>query len=407
MSFDEVVIRASGLGKVYQLYDRPADRLKQFLWRGRKQFYREFWALREVNLEVRRGEVIGIVGRNGAGKSTLLQILCGTLSPSHGEINVKGRVAALLELGAGFNPEFTGRENVLLNATILGLSETEIKARYDEIVAFSGIGDFIDQPVKTYSSGMFVRLAFSIATSVDPDILIIDEALSVGDGEFARKSFERIMELKEAGKTILFCSHSLYQIEALCNRAVWIDHGHSRAEGPVSEVIVAYDAFLSNSHKSEPDASSQHLSKAPSYQKGTAKLQRIEVCMDGACGKKLQGMSGQNQLAVDVAFTSDPTLPVPSVAVCITAQDGRMVSSAGTRNDDVVLSREADGRTAVRLLIPNLPLLKGNYDIHVYLMCERAIHTYDMANIVSTLQMGQTGLEIGVVTLPHSWAKLP
>ena len=407
MSFDDVVIRTSGLGKVYQLYDRPADRLKQFLWRGRKQFFQEFWALREINLEVRRGEVIGIVGRNGAGKSTLLQILCGTLSPSHGEIEVKGRVAALLELGAGFNPEFTGRENVFLNATILGLPEAEIKARYEEIVAFSGIGDFIDQPVKTYSSGMFVRLAFSVATSVNPDILIIDEALSVGDGEFARKSFERIMALKEAGKTILFCSHSLYQIEAICDRAIWIEQGHGRVEGPASEVIVAYDAFLSNPHKTELNASSQHPPKVPPYQKGTAKLKRIEVCIDGACGNKLQGVSGQNQLTVDVAFTSDPALPVPSVAVCITAQDGRMISSAGTRNDDVALSREADGSTAVRLLVPNLPLLKGNYDIHVYLMCERAIHTYDMANMVSTLQMGQTGLEIGVVALPHSWAKLP
>jgi len=178
-----------------------------------------------VSFEIAKGDVIGILGVNGAGKSTLLQLVCGTLTATHGEVLVKGRIAALLELGAGFNPEFTGRENVFMSAAIMGLTQDEVTARFEDIVEFSGIRDFIDQPVKTYSSGMYVRLAFSVATHVDPDILVIDEALSVGDGHFARKSFDRIMALKARGCTILFCSHSIYQLEALCQQALWLDQG--------------------------------------------------------------------------------------------------------------------------------------------------------------------------------------
>jgi lipopolysaccharide transport system ATP-binding protein len=183
-------------------------------------------------------------GHNGAGKSTLLQILSGTLSPSTGDLQVNGRVAALLELGAGFNPEFTGRENLLLNGPLLGLSRAQLAERLQDIIDFSGIGDFIEQPVKTYSSGMFVRLAFSLATSVDPDILVIDEALSVGDGEFSRKSFDRILALRDAGTTILFCSHSMYQIESLCSRALWLDHGRARQFGRPAVVATAYQEHL-------------------------------------------------------------------------------------------------------------------------------------------------------------------
>jgi lipopolysaccharide transport system ATP-binding protein len=224
-------IQARHLGKAFQLYERPIDRLKQMLMRGRRRYYKEFAALHDVSFELQKGEVLGLVGRNGAGKSTLLQLICGTLTPSGGQVAVHGRVAALLELGAGFNQEFSGKENIYLNASILGLSKEEIDERYEAIVEFSGIADFIHQPVKTYSSGMYVRLAFSIATSVDPDILVIDEALSVGDGAFARKSFDRIMRLKEKGATILFCSHSIYQIEALCTKALWLDKGVVKLTG--------------------------------------------------------------------------------------------------------------------------------------------------------------------------------
>ena len=224
MSFNfgnsEAAIKTLKLSKCYQLYTHPRDRLKQFLWPhrwwGPRQYYRELWALRDIDLTVNHGEVVGIVGQNGSGKSTLLQLVCGTLTPTHGDVHINGRVAALLELGAGFNPEFTGRENVFMSAAIMGLSQAKIAERIEDIIDFSGVRDFIDQPVKTYSSGMYVRLAFSVAINVDPDILVIDEALSVGDGAFARKSFNRIMQMRDAGKTILFCSHSLFQVESLC-----------------------------------------------------------------------------------------------------------------------------------------------------------------------------------------------
>jgi lipopolysaccharide transport system ATP-binding protein len=239
-----IAIKANQLGKCFALYRQPSDRLKQLLWGRFKKYTNDFWALQNICFEIHAGEIVGIVGRNGAGKSTLLQLLCGTLKPSTGKLQVTGRVAALLELGAGFNPDFTGRENVYMNAAILGLQRHEIDDRIQSIIDFAEIGEFIDQPVRTYSSGMFMRLAFSGATSSDPDILIIDEALSVGDGAFARKSFERIMSLKERGKTILFCSHAMYQVEALCSRALWLENGSIKMDGSSANVTSAYQASL-------------------------------------------------------------------------------------------------------------------------------------------------------------------
>ena len=204
MSSDNA-ITIQNVAKTYLLYDRPQDRLKQMLFRGRRQYYREYQALKSLSFELPKGEVLGVVGRNGAGKSTLLQLICGTLTPSTGTVQVNGRIAALLELGAGFNPQFTGRENIYLSASIMGVNREEVDQKIEDIIDFSGVRNFIDQPVSTYSSGMYVRLAFSVATSVEPDILIVDEALSVGDGDFARRSFERIMAMKEKGATILFC----------------------------------------------------------------------------------------------------------------------------------------------------------------------------------------------------------
>lgn len=233
MSSEAIAVRIESLSKCYHVYATPGDRLRQFVWpRMRrliglqpKVYFREFWALRDMTLSVRQGECFGILGRNGAGKSTLLQLLCGTLSPSFGQIAIYGRVAALLELGAGFNPEFTGVENVYLNASVLGLSKDEIDARFDDIVAFAGIGDFIHQPVKTYSSGMFVRLAFAIAIHVEPDILIIDEALSVGDIAFQNKCFLKIRELKARGTTMLFVTHDLSTLQLICDRVAWLRDG--------------------------------------------------------------------------------------------------------------------------------------------------------------------------------------
>jgi lipopolysaccharide transport system ATP-binding protein len=257
----DVVISVRNAGKMYRLYDRPQDRLKeQLFWRFGKHYGREFWALQNVSFEVRRGETVGIIGRNGSGKSTLLQIIAGTLAPTTGEVRVAGRVAALLELGSGFNPEFTGRENVFLNGTMLGISHEEMESRYDDIATFADIGEFINQPVKLYSSGMVVRLAFAVASSIEPDLLIVDEALSVGDIYFQAKCMARIDHLKRAGVTILFVSHALQTVRALCDSAILLDKGHMLGYGSVERVSDIYGAMnLSNPDIKSADATSKRL----------------------------------------------------------------------------------------------------------------------------------------------------
>jgi len=248
MSSDDLAIHVENLGKCYQIYDRPHDRLKQSIvprlrrWVGAspRSYAREFWALRDVSFDVRRGETVGIIGRNGSGKSTLLQMICGTVSPTTGSIRTNGRVAALLELGAGFNPEFTGRENVYLNAALLGLSHNEIEERFDRIAAFADIGRFIESPVKQYSSGMFARLAFSVAIHVDPEILIVDEILAVGDAAFQRRCMAKFYEIRERGCTILFVSHDQYQVKSICQRALYLDSGRQMAFGPAGRTIDLY-----------------------------------------------------------------------------------------------------------------------------------------------------------------------
>jgi lipopolysaccharide transport system ATP-binding protein len=223
---EDIAISVRNIAKSFRRYDRPSDRLKELLLPNRQQ-YREFQALRDVSIEIPRGQTLGIVGRNGSGKSTLLQIIVGTLQPSSGQTQVRGRISALLELGSGFNPEFTGRQNVFFNGQILGLSRAQIEDRFDDIAAFADIGDFLDQPAKTYSSGMFVRLAFAVATSVDPDILVVDEALAVGDEAFQRKCFSRIESLQARGCTTLFVSHAASKVVELCDRALLLDHGEA------------------------------------------------------------------------------------------------------------------------------------------------------------------------------------
>lgn len=246
----EIAISVKGLGKAYTIYKKPEDRIKQMLWRNRRKFYDEYWALQGVDLEIRRGETVGIIGRNGSGKSTFLQMVCGTLTPTTGAVAVSGRVAALLELGAGFNPEFSGRENVYLAASVLGLDRDQIDARYESIAAFAGIGDFIEQPVKLYSSGMYARLAFAVAAHVDADILIVDEILAVGDAAFTQKCMRFIRQFKEHG-TLLFVSHDAASVMSLCDRAVWIDRSFLRETGPAKDVCHNYLASLYSEQEEE------------------------------------------------------------------------------------------------------------------------------------------------------------
>lgn len=252
MSSNDLAIKVTDLNKCYNIYDKPIDRLKQsivpkvlnILKQPPQAYFREFWALKDINLDVRKGETLGIIGRNGSGKSTLLQLICGTLTPTSGCVEAHGRITALLELGSGFNPEFTGRENVFLNGAILGLGQDEIDARFDAIAKFADIGEFIEQPVKFYSSGMTVRLAFAVQAMVAPDILIVDEALAVGDERFQRKCFRRLEELKKGGTSILFVSHSGEQIKELCDKALLLEKGQRIILSDPMTVVRAYQQIL-------------------------------------------------------------------------------------------------------------------------------------------------------------------
>jgi lipopolysaccharide transport system ATP-binding protein len=246
----EIAIKIDNLSKCYQLYDKPRDRLLQMLMRGHRQYYREFWALKDISFEIKKGETIGIIGRNGSGKSTLLQLICGTLNPSSGSIYTHGRIAALLELGSGFNPDFTGRENVYMNGSVLGLSKEEIDARFDDIVAFADIGDFIEQPVKTYSSGMNVRLAFAVIAHVDADILVIDEALAVGDAFFVQKCMRFLRKFMEKG-TLLFVSHDTGAVINFCRSVVWLDKGRIKRQGEPKKIAQLYLAEIYKSQQGE------------------------------------------------------------------------------------------------------------------------------------------------------------
>ena len=447
MSSNVMAIELMDVGKTYKRFAKPSDRFWQAVWpsvfrsasQAEAAASNEFVALAPLNLQVRRGEALGLLGRNGAGKSTLLQLVCGTLNPSSGRVVVNGKIGALLELGAGFNPEFTGRENVYLAAAVMGLSGAQTDALYESIVEFSGIREFIDQPVKTYSSGMYVRLAFSIATSANPDILVIDEALSVGDGAFAKKSFERIMQLKEQGTTVLFCSHSMYQIESFCDKAVWLDHGKVQMEGAASAVVAAYADSLraesvegggalrasANEARSQalPDAASvaagltaavvtldstpsshEDLSSDPAPSgTGLTRILGIEVSVDDIKGRDLHAVSLQSDVHITVRFESDPTQPCPTFATGFALPDGQIFTSAYTLFDGIAIKRDAQGRGQATVVFEKLPLMKGRFSVGAYLFDERALHVYDVVLQAATVNVTQPGVHQGFVQLPHRW----
>jgi lipopolysaccharide transport system ATP-binding protein len=279
-SVKQTAVEVHGLGKRYEIYAAPQDRLKQMVLprlsrlvgREPKEYFREFWALRDVNLHVDIGETVAIIGQNGSGKSTFLQLVCGTLSPTQGEVQRRGRIAALLELGAGFNPEFTGEENVYLSGMLYGLTEAQLKERYKSIIEFAEIGDFVSQPVKTYSSGMYVRLAFAIAAHVDADVLVVDEALSVGDVRFTQKCMRFLREFQKTG-TLLFVSHDVGAVTSLCSRAVWLDRGSVRLDGPAKEVV---EAYLAEQHVLDRKAQGVTVTAAKA-ERARAKMAQLDV----------------------------------------------------------------------------------------------------------------------------------
>ena len=364
----DAAIRMRDLGKCFPIFSRPQDRLKQMFSLGSRRYYREFWAVKHVTLEIARGETVAIVGRNGSGKSTLLQLICGTLTPTTGELQVEGRIAALLELGAGFNPEFTGRENVFLNAAILGLRSDEIADRFDAIAAFADIGEFLEQPIKTYSSGMYARLAFAVAINVDPDILVIDEALSVGDEAFQRKCFSRIATFRERGKTILFVSHSAPTVIDICDRAILLDAGERLLDAS-PRLVISYYQKLSFSEQDRVDAIKREIKEIDSE-----KHEDIVVVGDNRSASRPRRVSQKAYF--------DPSLSSPETV--------EYLSSGATISGVHLLDREGE---RVNVLVSG----------EIYRFCYSAVFDRICVNVRFGMMIKTvTGLEMGgIVSHPE------
>ena len=397
MEMQGPAIEATGLGKVYRRYRRPSDRLWEAL-SGRPR-HGEFAALSDVTFSLPRGEGLGIVGENGAGKSTLLKILSGVTQPSSGSFRVAGKVAAILELGAGFHPEFSGRQNAVLNAALLGLSEREVAEALPRIVDFSELGEFVDEPVKTYSTGMAMRLAFSIATQVDPEVLIIDEALSVGDGYFQKKCMDRMVEFVAGGGTVLFCSHAMYYVTSLCRHALWLRQGRAERFGPALEVVHAYEDHLLSRQHTPAAAPAQALGAAPAPRQ-PARLRAARVGDAGTAGPAICRHGDPWHL--EVAWTSaDPRLGF-HVGVGINRRDGIEVCAFSTHRDRLPAYSGAHEHE-VRLLLPALPLVKGEFTVYVFLLDEHGLHVYDQHILDDSFHVESDAYSFGLVSVEHRW----
>ena len=389
-------VRAENLGKAYRLYARPMDRA--FEWLTRRRRHQEFWALRDLHLEVRAGESIGIIGENGAGKSTLLALLTGTTRPTTGSVAVHGTLAAILELGAGFHPEFSGRHNARMHAALFGITGTDAEQRIEEAIAFSELGGFIDQPVRTYSSGMYVRLAFALAVSVDPEVLIIDEALAVGDQHFQTKCVDRITEFRERGKTILFCSHAMYQVKKLCDRALWLKQGRVAALGSVDEVI---DAYLEYTRMRDQEEATLH---APTG-RDPSMLRLVDVTLEGGEGEAPPTWQSGGPLTVRVILerSRDADLE-PGVGIAFVRNDGLVCYCVSTEMDGITMERHTDGTFRAVLHVPHLPLLGGGYYLNVGTIDNRsAILMYDVQERRCPFRVRNPSDEFGVMRMDHAW----
>jgi len=384
MSSNDIAIRVSNLSKCYHIYDTPRDRLKQFVLprlqrlarQPSKQYFREFWALKDVSFDVKKGETVGIIGRNGSGKSTLLQMICGTLNPTSGSIQTNGRIAALLELGSGFNPEFTGRENVYMNAAVLGLSQGQVDVRFEEITEFAGIGEFIDQPVKTYSSGMTVRLAFAISVCVEPDILIVDEALAVGDAAFQFKCMERLQSLTQSGTTLLFVSHDMSMVKNFCESAIYLQSGSERAQGSPDEIAELYLIDIRDEQKRN-QAAGQRVTVKPFLGNGRGmafgtddgKIDNIQFEPDGGQSAIFK-MGGLARVSIEVTYKDTVLFPRLSLLI----QDRRFVTLGGRH---FILDGKSSGggikRAKVDIDIP-ICFTSGRYHVTARLEDRRSDH---------------------------------
>ena len=385
-------VEAEGLTKTYRMYASPWDRLREMI--SRRPHHRELPALEGVTFSLPRGEGLALVGENGAGKSTLLKILAGITTPTSGSFRVAGKIASILELGSGFHPEFTGRQNIVLNAAMLGLGEEELRRKMPDIISFSELGDFIDRPVKTYSTGMAMRLGFSIATQVEPDVLIIDEALSVGDGYFQKKCMDRLLRFVDGGGTLLFCSHAMYYVSSFCQRALWLKGGRPEALGPVSEVVRDYENFLVAKSAAAVPAEPAPGLAGPSRLPARLTVARLE----GTETQYAQGDPWELEIEWE---TDDPGLEF-HLGVGINRSDEIEIFSFATSFDGLP-PRSGERRYAARLRVPVLPLVKGEFTVYVFLLDGAGLHVYDQRRLPRAFTVHSPAYSFGLIRADHAW----
>jgi lipopolysaccharide transport system ATP-binding protein len=429
---DEVVLKVRGLSKCYAIYDEPKDRLKQQMLSPLRRlaglttrdYHREFWALRDVSFDVRRGETVGIVGKNGSGKSTLLHLIVGTHEPTAGTVEVAGRITALLELGSGFNPLFTGRENVYLNAAILGMDRAETDSRFDEIAAFADIGAFMDQPVNTYSSGMYVRLAFAVQVCLEPDILVVDEALAVGDAYFVHRCFNRIRRMKEQGRTILFVSHDTGSVNNLCDRALWLHDGRLRGEGPPDQITAQYRADLFALPWKPAEAQAQPVVAETSPATGTREAAEAHVpnvdrrmggreteilgvaLYDAASRRPVADARPDQELRLRISCANRSLAPgVPLImGFVVTSARGEELFGVNSRMLEATTPAPAVGAVttvSIRFRLPNLH--RGHYAITVAVATAAeggAVVIHDRIENALVFHMGNDAEVVGLMRIP-------
>ena len=392
-----VAVSVEGVSKRFRLYQERNQTLKAAFTSGRRARYEELWALRDVDLSITTGSTFGLLGENGSGKSTLLKCMARILRPDEGQIRVRGKMAALLELGAGFHPELSGRENVYLNGSILGLSSRDLDRKFDEIVGFAGLERFIDSPVKNYSSGMYVRLGFSVAINVEPDVLLIDEVLAVGDESFQRRCNEKIAELKNSGRTIIIVSHALGAMRDLCDEIAWLDHGRVQNIGPAGTVV---DEYLGSAHEDrieEPGAGTR-------WGSGEARITTVEM-LDARGVRRTSFRSGED-VTVRLHYDAPEPIADPVLGVAIFALSGAHVTGPNTRDagfDIPVLQ----GRGFVDLAFPRVPLLQGTYDLSASLYDSAILSPYDFRHLAVRFDVepgNPREMHGGVVSLNGRWS---
>ncbi|MBF0257642.1 MAG: ATP-binding cassette domain-containing protein [Desulfamplus sp.] len=405
-------VNVQNVNKNYYIYAKPHDRLLQALLR--KPMHKVFEVLKDISFEVGLGQSLGIIGDNGAGKSTLLKLLAGTVQPTTGTIEVNGRVAALLELGAGFHPEFTGRQNIYLNASLLGISDEEIKKKEDEIIAFAELEEFIDRPVRTYSSGMYVRLAFSIATMVDPDILIIDEALAVGDMGFQKKCIQRMNHFKEQGRTMLFCSHSMYHVQELCERVIWLENGRVRKAGKCDEVVAQYEEFC-NKKRDKNQNRTDGEEKRGVNPTASSEDQPLDVAPEKDClilsfaiksieGKVVDNMTlnSREPLRLEMAVEVMTEGIMPNFGFAIMNGEEEIVGATLTNYDSIPCGPYNRGDVInVSYVIDFIPLRVGSFMLLGAVSDDTGLLWYDSKRIGPVLINPEKGM--GRVSLKGSW----